>query len=180
MSLRLKIAAALAALAGIIAALAAGGAYVTAARQLDRTIDETLLERASAAVNDTSRPGRGEPGNRQPIMPGRARCPDVDALQTFTAAQLIDDGEVRQCIVGGATIEPTERDLAIANGTDTHADDHDGAADADYAFSRARIGNETVRVITMAFPDGGAIQLTNHLELDPRELRRRLHRHALN
>ena len=61
MSLRLKIAAALAALAGIIAALAAGGAYVTAARQLDRTIDETLLERASAAVNDTSRPGRGEP-----------------------------------------------------------------------------------------------------------------------
>ncbi|MEI2651446.1 MAG: HAMP domain-containing sensor histidine kinase [Microthrixaceae bacterium] len=159
MSLRLKIAAALAALAGIIAALAAGGAYVTAARQLDRTIDETLLERASAAVNDTSRPGRGEPGNRQPIMPGRARCPDVDALQTFTAAQLIDDGEVRQCIVGGATIEPTERDLAIANGTDTHADDHDGAADADYAFSRARIGNETVRVITMAFPDGGAIQL---------------------
>ena len=88
MSLRLKIAAALAALAGIIAALAAGGAYVTAARQLDRTIDETLLERASAAVNDTSRPGRGEPGNRQPFMPGRARCPDVNVLQTFTAAQL--------------------------------------------------------------------------------------------
>ena len=50
MSLRWKIALALAALAGIIAALASVGAYLTAAHQLDQSVDHTLVEQATAAA----------------------------------------------------------------------------------------------------------------------------------
>ena len=173
MSLRVKIALSLAVLAGIIAALASGGAYVTAARQLDRGIDETLITRARSAVSQPIRrdgPGSiGRPGERDTL-----RCPDPSDLQSLAAAQILEaDGTVVSCLTGGTTIDPTANDLAIAAGTASDSDrdrydDDDGTVP--YHLGNVGPGHDGLRVITMAFPSGGAIQLARDTEESRRVL----------
>jgi len=197
MSLRIKIAVALAVLAGIIAAMASAGAYVSARRQLDRSINETLITRARAAVSQPYRGPRG-PQDGRPAT-GGLRCPEVAELQSLTAAQILVDDDVVACITGGATITPTAADLAIAAGTDAPADgaddidversgDRDGGDDDDpgrgvtssttgsttvrYRLSDARVAGEDARVITMAYPGGGAIQLARDTDEADRVLGR--------
>lgn len=157
MSLRVRIAVTLAVLAGVIASLASLGAYLTASRQLDAAIDETLITRATAAVsrpiNDRGRPGPG--GNRF----GQPRCPDTTDQQSLRAVQLLSDGRVVACTVGGASITPTSAQLALASGD---ADSHRVRSIGDdilYRIDTMRVDDEESRVITMSFPQGGAIQL---------------------
>lgn len=179
MSLRFRIALALAVLAGIVATLASAGAYITASRQLTRSIDETLITRARAAVAQEPGPrNRPDPTSR----PGAAgACPGVADLRSLTAAQVLTpDGTVVSCVVGGAAIDPTANDLAIATGATSDSErDRDGADDDDdgraagglaYHLDTTEVGGEQVRVITMALPAGGAIQLARDTDESRRVL----------
>jgi len=78
MSLRWRIAAALAAVAAAIGGLVAVGAYLSTADQLHSSIDESLSARAAALGSSQARGGdrgRGGPGRQ----PASADCPDPGA-----------------------------------------------------------------------------------------------------
>ena len=181
MSLRWKIAAALAALAGAIAAASSAGAYVTASRQLERSVDDSLVSQALSTVERSLARGPGRPG-----LPGRQtgtpRCPEGADLRSVHSAQLIVDGDAVTC-VDDADISINDTDLAIAAGTGSddasytqgsaEDDDRDGR-DGDqidstpqrveYVLRTERIHGEPMRVITMGFPAGGALQLARSLD----------------
>jgi two-component system sensor histidine kinase MprB len=113
MSLRWRIALGLAAVAALVGALAAAGAYLTTARQLRHSVDETLVARARAL---------GAFGPRDPERgPGRfLRCPTVGSVQPAAAAQLLlYDGRVLPCIEGGPALPVDDEDLSVASGEST-------------------------------------------------------------
>jgi two-component system sensor histidine kinase MprB len=110
MSLRWRIALGLAAVAALVGAFAAAGAYVTTARQLRNSVDDTLVARARAL---------GAFGPREADRgPGRFRlCPSAGSVQPATAAQLvIFDGRVLSCIEGAPTLPVDDEDLLVASG----------------------------------------------------------------
>jgi two-component system sensor histidine kinase MprB len=110
MSLRWRIALGLAAVAALVGAFAAAGAYLTTARQLRNSVDETLLARARALEAFGPRdPGRG---------PGRfLRCPSAGSVQPAAAAQLVlFDGRVLPCIEGAPALPVDDEDLTVAAG----------------------------------------------------------------
>ncbi len=96
MSLRWRIALALALVAGIIGSLATLGSFLTTSRQVYRSIDDTLLARATLAS-----PTRGGPGGPR----DRSGCPFGIALQSVDVAQIVaPDGSVTVCIDGTAAL----------------------------------------------------------------------------
>jgi two-component system sensor histidine kinase MprB len=122
MSLRWRIALGLALIAALVCAFGAVGAYVTTARQLENSIDDSLLARARAAQDRG--PGARIPngafgngnGNGTGGTVGIVRCPPPGALQPAGAAQLIStDGDVQSCIAGGKTLPVPTADLRIAS-----------------------------------------------------------------
>lgn len=171
MSLRLRIAVAMAILAAFVTALAATGAYVAADKQLANSVDESLLTSATAAV---SGPGRG-PRDGDGVI--SSRCPDMSDLPALKVVQVLDaDGTVTACLDGGATITPSSWDLDIAAGRATEQDNYDNerierdrrfggsTSIVVYRFSATRAEDQRFRVITMAYPNGGAIQLARSLD----------------
>ncbi len=144
MSLRWRIALALAVIAALASSGAAVGSYVTTSQQLDQEIDDSLLVMADR-VNSTEERGRdaarysGGPGPGGGGLDGRAldsrdglnaapvggpadglfddrgrRCPTA-AVQPSAAAQLVRaDGVVVPCYVDGLVLPVDDADLKMA------------------------------------------------------------------
>jgi two-component system sensor histidine kinase MprB len=142
MSLRWRIALGLAAVAALVGAFAAAGAYLTTARQLRNSVDETLLARARAL--DAFGPGQGE------RRPGRfLRCPTAGSVQPAAAAQLVlFDGRVLSCIEGTPELPVDEEDLAVA-------------ANGNPGYVLRSVSDEGVpyRQLTMPWRQGVALQI---------------------
>lgn len=148
MSLRWRIALALALVAGVIGSFATLGSYVTTARQVRDSIDESLLTRAAAAAV----PGRGRPRG-----PGADDCPAPAALVALDAAQLVDpDGTVVDCL-GNAVDLPVEPRLLDAE-------------PGEFALSTERVGDERFRVLGVTLRDGSVLQIARDLDESRRVL----------
>lgn len=149
MSLRVKIAGAMALLAGIVAALASLSAYVTASDQLDSTLKESLVAQATAVASRGRQAADGRGGRPSGSSNSDPQCPPAAELQNLTAVQLIVDGAVRPCVPGGVEIDVTPEDVELAESAD----------DGTYRLTRTLAGKRSAWVITMALPGEGAIQL---------------------
>lgn len=108
MTLRWQIALALASIAGFVGSAAATGAYVTTARRLDSSVDESLVSRVDALTSRSGSSAGGRPdGGRGPGPDGSRSgddCPDPGALQPASAAQLVSSSgshELRTVSVNG-------------------------------------------------------------------------------
>jgi two-component system sensor histidine kinase MprB len=146
MSLRWRIALALAAVAGVVSVLAATGAYVSTSRQLHDTVDETLIDKAA----DRALFGRGRLGGPPP--PRGGWCPEVGRLHPLSVVQRIAaDGEVDSCIAGSATLPIDARDLAIAR------------AGGPARLRTVSVDGTRYRVLTVSAA-AGAIQLARDLD----------------
>ena len=142
MSLRWRIALGLAAVAALVGAFAAAGAYLTTARQLRNSVDETLLARARAL--DAFGPGGGE------RRPGRfLRCPTAGSVQPAAAAQLLlFDGRILSCIEGAPELPVDDEDLAVA------ANGNPG-----YVLRSVSDDGVPYRQLTMPWREGVALQI---------------------
>src|SRR5262245_20668103 len=104
----------MAGLAGIVAGLAAVGAYVTAERQLTSSIDDTLISQANSAISRGPRGDHGRPDGDDHGGPGNGpQCPQFGDFQSILTAQLIENGQVVTCTSYDA-ITPTAEELAMA------------------------------------------------------------------
>ena len=144
MSLRWRIALGLALVAALVGAFAAVGAYVTTARQLSSSVDETLLTRAQTLV-------KGDGDDRGPIGPF-VRCP-VGTLQPAAALQIVAaDGRFLQCIADAPQLPIDQRDLQVA-----------ASSHSDAIFRTTTLGGVRYRVLTEPWRDGAALQLARDL-----------------
>lgn len=148
MSLRWRIAIGLAVIAALVSTLGAAGAYLTTARQLEQSIDDSLLARATAVDRLD---GRGPPPDVGPIAPGP--CPPPGAVQPAAAAQLVaSDGTVTPCIDGAPELPVDGSDRAIAR---------DGGA---RRLRTVTVAGTRYRMLTVPWPAGGALQSARSLE----------------
>jgi two-component system sensor histidine kinase MprB len=136
MSLRWRIALALAALAAVVGALAATGAYVATARQLHAAMDESLSTRAREV-------GKGPDSDRRGPV-GEADCPPDAVLQPADAAQLVrDDGSIAVCLPGGPLLPVP---------TTTPSGD-------EVLLSTVEVSGGSYRVAAAAYHEGGVLQI---------------------
>ena len=141
MSLRWRIAVGLAVIAGIVCAFAATGAYLTTKRQLQNSVDESLVARTRDA-NDDRGPGGGRPRPGPGPGFGNQGCPQPGELQPASAAQLVaEDGTITQCILGGPTLPVT-----------------------DVGFQTLTIDGTEYRMLTSPWHEGGVIQIARDLD----------------
>lgn len=157
MSLRWRIAAALAAVAAVVGGLVAVGAYVSVSDQLRSSIDESLSSRAQAL--DTGRPVRGAGNRGGPRAPGPAgqpaqaagpgACPAPGDFRPASAAQLVAaDGDVVPCIAGAPTL-PADNAGGIAVGAER--------------WQTASVDGESYRILTTRWSDGRVVQIGRSL-----------------
>ena len=143
MSLRWRIALALAVVAGVIGSLATLGSYLTTSRQVYRSIDETLIARADV-VNE----GRLRPGGPR----GATGCPAAAALLSVDVAQIVEaDGSVSPCL-GGAEILPVDPSVARL--------DRSG----ELSIRTVRVDEASYRVLSMALRDDRVLQIGRDLD----------------
>ena len=151
MSLRWRIAAALAAVAAVVGGLVAVGAYVSVSEQLRSSIDESLSTRAAAL--ETAKPDHG--GSRggprgAPDQAGPSQCPDPGDFRPASAAQLVaSDGDVTPCIAGAPTLPADATEAAIAA----------GAA----RWQTASVDGESYRILTTRWSDDQVLQIGRSL-----------------
>jgi len=149
MSLRWRIAAALAAVAAAIGGLVAVGAYLSTADQLRSSIDESLSARAAALGSSQARGGdrgRGGPGRQ----PASADCPDPGDFRPASAAQLVaGDGTVAPCIAGAPLLPTTSADAGLPVGA--------------VRWATATVDGESYRVLTTRWSDGRILQIGRSL-----------------
>ena len=132
MSLRWRIAVGLAVIAGIVCAFGATGAYLTTKRQLQNSVDESLVA-CTRDANDDRFPGGGRPRPGPGPGFGNQGCPQPGELQPASAAQLVaEDGTITQCILGGPTLPVTACRLPDAG------DRRHRVPDAHVAMARGR------------------------------------------
>jgi len=142
-SLRWRIALGLAAVAALVGALCATGAYVTTSRQLRDSVDETLLARGRTL----DALGR-RAGERRPYL----RCPSAGSVQPAAAAQLVlYDGRVLSCIEGGPALPVDDEDLAVAGESE------------DYLLRSVSDDGRSYRQLTMPWREGVALQIARDL-----------------
>ena len=161
MSLRWRIAAALGIVAALVMALGAIAAYVSTSRNLQDSIDESLIARAA----DYSRIPRevGPQPNRttsagDPDDDGFQRpsgCPQAGAFAPATAAQFVAiDGTATKCIEGSPLLPVDATDRAIAR---------DGSGTATN-LRTVDVHGEQYRMLTSARAGGGAFQAARSLD----------------
>lgn len=154
MTLRWQIALALALIAGFVGSAAATGAYVTTARRLDSSVDESLVSRVDALTRSSgSSPGGRPDGGRGPGPDGSRSaddCPDPGALQPASAAQLVSSsGTVTLCLAGAPKLpSPAHGDMPGAGG---------------HELRTVSVNGHSYRVVSAAWPGGGVIQMARDL-----------------
>jgi two-component system, OmpR family, sensor histidine kinase MprB len=136
MSLRWRIALALAALGAVVAALAAAGSYVTTARELRTALDESLGAQVREVGAGPGRTGRGADDDGD--------CPPVAVLQPSLAAQIVrPDGSIAVCL-GAGPLLPVPATLPAAG---------------EVQLVTVRVGDGSYRVAATPFHAGGTLQL---------------------
>ncbi len=146
MSLRWRIALALAVIAGIVGTLAAAGAYLATARGLQSSVDDALEVRARDIY------GAGVRGRPGPGRPPQLDCPPIDALRGLWATQVVTaTGDVTVCGPGPVTLPVNPEDLAEA--------DHRGSM----RFATVEVDGHEYRVVTLGWGNGSAIQIARDL-----------------
>ena len=140
MSFRTRIAALTAGAVAVVVLLVAFGAWVLVRRELRQQVDETLIRRVRAGERIQLRPGQ-RPGERLPFE-----------LGLDNTAQLVSsDGSVLLAATAEQEIPVSERDLAVASGTQ-RAYLHD-----------ARVDGAHLRVLTAPAGPGRAVLLARDL-----------------
>jgi two-component system sensor histidine kinase MprB len=148
MSLRWRIAIGLGMIAALVSAIGATGAYVTTSRELEQSIDQSLLGRAEAL----QRPGIGDEGPDRDDDEGRRGCPRPGTLQPAAAAQLVAaDGTVTACIPGAVQLPVGDDDRATAPGDEPR-------------LRTVTIDGDPYRVLTVPWSQGGILQTARALE----------------
>ncbi len=150
MSLRWRIAIGLAVIAAFVSAIGATGAYVTTSRELEQSIDQSLLGRAEATrrVGGGDSDGEGRDGDDA----GPGGCPRAGAFQPAAAAQIVsDDGTVTLCIPGSVRL-PVDRE------------DRETDSDAEARLRTVTIDGEPYRMLTVPWPAGGIVQTARALD----------------
>jgi two-component system sensor histidine kinase MprB len=148
MSLRWRIAAALAGVAALVGIAAAVGAYLTMSQQLQSTIDHSLLTRAASLISDEHGNDHG-PG-RDPNTGGSgAQCPQSGDLQPATAAQLVNpSGQITSCLPGSPALPVDARDLGL---TSAH-------------LRTVNVSGVPYRIVTLPWQNGGVLELGRDLQ----------------
>ncbi|MEX1008773.1 MAG: HAMP domain-containing sensor histidine kinase [Acidimicrobiia bacterium] len=162
MSLRWRIAAALGVVAALVCAFGAIAAYVSTLQQLENSVDESLLARAT----DLSRLRVPEDRGGEPTTTSSGDdgddagfhhptgCPSPSEFAPATSAQYVDvDGQRNSCIEGSPKLPVDATDRAIAQGT--------GGASRLHTVS---VNGERYRVLTVARIDGGAFEMGRSLD----------------
>jgi two-component system, OmpR family, sensor histidine kinase MprB len=150
MSLRWRIAAALAGVAVVVGVLAAVGAYVTTSQQLRSSIDESLVTRAAALEGPA--PVHGNRGGPGPPGDNGDGCPEESMLRPASAAQLVTaDGSVTTCLQGAPTLPVDAADMAAAR------------SNGGNRLRTVAVGDEQYRILTTSWRGGRAIQLGRDL-----------------
>jgi two-component system sensor histidine kinase MprB len=146
-SLRWRIALGLGAIAAVVSAIAAAGAYFSTANQLDSSLDDSLRAGARAALVR----GPGPPGR-----PGgfglRGTCPPPGVLGPASAVQVVDDdGTVTSCIAGGPTLPVGDDEVARTEGV--------------AALRTVTVDGTDYRVVNVTLPASGTtLQIARSLE----------------
>ncbi len=163
MTLKWQIALALAVIALFVGTAAATGSYVTTARRLDASVEESL--RSTVAALPEAGDGRGPDGGHGPggsgDTDGKGRdgsdCPQAGALEPASAAQLVSaTGEVTTCIAGAPRLPTTTADRSVPYGQ--------------HRLTTVSSGGKTYRVLTTSWPGGGVIQVGRDLDESQRVL----------
>ena len=116
MSLRWRIALALAALGAVVATLAAVGAFITTARELRGAIDASVSTSAREVGN-----GPDDTGDRDGAPLDQIDCPPDAILRPAAAAQIVrPDGSIAVCLPGGPVlpipaIDPTGDEVLLVS-----------------------------------------------------------------
>jgi len=150
-SLRWRIATGLAAIAALVSAFGATGAYLTTSRQLQQSLDDSLVTSAAALDRAPNGPGdHREPGGGSE----RSACLPPGSYQPATAAQVIagDGTTVTACINGAPALPVDATDRALARGGGSNRIRTVGVQGTDY------------RVLTSPRHDGGALQTARSIE----------------
>ena len=159
MSLRWRFASILATVALAVSVFACLAAYVSTASQLRSGIDETLKSRAAVVNTDSGRDGlRREGGRAGEIGPdgladgdSDSGCPPAGSFQPAAGAQLVSvDGLVTPCIEGGPALPVLPSDSSLAPDV--------------FAFRNVRIDQDHYRVLSVAWHDGGTLQIARDLD----------------
>ncbi|MGZ8765125.1 MAG: HAMP domain-containing sensor histidine kinase [Acidimicrobiia bacterium] len=149
MSLRWRIASGLAVIAALVSALGTTGAWVTTSRQLEQSIDQSLLGRAETVQrpDGDERPDRDDDTDNTP-----GGCPRAGTVQPAAAAQLIaSDGTVTVCIPGAVILPVDAEDRATRPGDEPR-------------LRTVAIDGAPYRVLTVPWRDGGALQTARSLD----------------
>src|SRR5690242_2831205 len=148
MSLRLRIAAAAAAAVALAAIALAGGAYVSAQKELKSQIDAALVERARAFV-DAPRPGGGGHNDQDHDgdFGGYAPPPVEFGGAAGSFQVLYPDGTVRRPSGETAVLPVDAGDLALAR------------SGAGKAFRDVTVDGVHLRVLTVGAGHDGAVQV---------------------
>ncbi len=153
MSLRWRIAAALAAVAAAVGALVAVGAYVSVSDQLRSSIDESLSSRATALGTTAAHPDggdRGGPQGRAERGPGGGACPDPGDFRPASAAQVVSsDGSVTPCVAGAPVLPTPAAGESIGVGT--------------MHWQTTTVDGESYRILTTRWSDGRVVQIGRSL-----------------
>ena len=139
MSLRWRIALALAGLGIVVAAVAGVGAHLLTSRRLQSSFDDTLATR-------TLEIGIGPDEDGGPVSGSvdESGCPPDAVLQPADAAQIVQtDGAVRICVPGGPPLTPPV----------TPPDE------GEVTLSTVETDGESFRVAAAPFHEGGTIQI---------------------
>ncbi len=156
MSLRWRIAIGLALIAALVSTIGAAGAYLTTKKQLQDSVDDSLLARTAGFDARGPRPGAGE-GNG--VIPGGQAgqgfvftfgCPPPGAAQTASIIQVTSaDGVVTKCIDGAPRLpRPTKA--------------HDLVQGRNEIYT-VTVAGTSYRVLATRQPDGALVQIARSL-----------------
>lgn len=146
MSLRWRIALILALVALAVGAISGTSAWLTTSSQLHSAIDDSL--RGTASVLNAQGPDHG--GGPDHGQTGGVNCPPAGSFQPASAAQIVTPtGSVLKCITGGTTLPvPTASS---------------GASDSEVRLTTVTIGDDSYRVLTGPWREGGTLQIARSL-----------------
>jgi two-component system sensor histidine kinase MprB len=163
-SLRWRIAAALGVIAALVSLFGAMASYFSTSDRLERSVDVTLVTRATELERDNNRAAAsggstgstaGSDGDESGAAGGFQRpglCPPAGELAPATAAQLVArDGKVTMCIEGAPRlpVDRTDRRLARSGG--------------ERRLRTATAGGREYRVLSFPRQQGGVLQMARDL-----------------
>jgi len=156
MKLTLRIALALALVAGFVGALAATGSYISIVHQVKRNVDDSLEARAATLTdgNGHERPN-ADPDDALPNHRENESCPAYGALLSIAAAQLVaPDGAITPCLLSGVQLRADADVLAQARASGRKI----------LQTQQLDPTGDRLRVVTFVWHDGTVLQIARDLD----------------